>query len=92
MKKGFDLEVVALEAYDNKFNLKVIKGDETELSVHPQHQYLTVSVDGLLPSGKPIEIKIVHNIPEFKTIFDVVQSKNLVKGFFLELSSEGLQL
>ena len=92
MKRGLDLEEVALESNDNKFNLKVIKEDEIELSVHPQHQYLAVSVDGLLPNGKPIEIKTVHNIPEFKTIFDVAQSKNLVKGFFFELSSEGLQL
>ena len=92
MKKGLDLEVVALEAYENKFNLKVVKGDQIGLSVHPQYQYLAASVDGLLPNGTPIEIKTVHNIPEFKTIYDVAQSKNLVKAFFLELSSEGLQL
>ena len=92
MKKGLDLEVVALEAYEKKFNLNVIKGDEIGLSVHPQHQYLGASVDGLLSDGTPIEIKTVHNIPEFKTIFDAAQSKNLVKGFFIELSSEGLQL
>ncbi|XP_065574204.1 uncharacterized protein LOC136036116 [Artemia franciscana] len=92
MKKGLDLEVVALEAYENKFNLKVVKGDQIGLSVHPQYQYLAASVDGLLPNGTPIEIKTVHNIPEFKTIYDVAQSKNLVKAFFLELSSESLQL
>ena len=76
MKKGLDLEVVALEAYENKFNLKVIKGDQIGFSVHPQHQYLAESVDGLLLNGTPIEIKTVHNIPQFKTIFDVAQLKN----------------
>lgn len=60
--------------------------------MHPQHQYLDASPDGLLPDGTPIKIKTVHSIPEFKTIFDAAQTKNLVKGFSIELSSEGLQL
>ena len=96
IKKGLYLELVALEPYENKFNLKVTKGDQIGLSVHLQHQYLAASVDGLLPNGTPIEIKTVHNIPEFKTIYNVAQSKNLVKTeepAFLKLkTSEALQL
>ena len=58
MKKGLDLEVVALEAFENKFNFKAIKGDQIGLSVHLQHQYIAESADGLLPNGTPIEIWI----------------------------------